>query len=157
MKIAFAHHRPMQIILVAFLLARADAFQIRTINSGVQQVVETTTAHSSKATANKSSSSSHLLLFAQPSSQGSTSAAADNPKKKGDQKEGGEHRPEFSHSLSQRQERDFIQKEYAPLYDEGPAWRRQLLRSIKAIHRAIFPSRAPKPGTLIMIKGGESE
>lgn len=61
---------------------------------------------------------------------------------------------EYSRSLfSSRQERAQIDQEYIPLYDEGPLWRRRLLRPVKALHRK---ANHQPPGTLIFIKSGES-
>lgn len=66
-----------------------------------------------------------------------------------------EHDDGYSRSLSPRQQRDQIRRENVPLYDEGPQWRRRLLRPIKAVHRKLFPTK--QPGHLILIKSGESE
>ena len=66
-----------------------------------------------------------------------------------------EEHEEYSRSLSPRQDRKQIYKEYVALYDEGPLWRQRLLRPIKAVHRRVRPNK--HPGNLILIKSGESE
>jgi hypothetical protein len=67
-----------------------------------------------------------------------------------------EHDDDYSRSLSPRQERTQVLKEYTELYDEGPKWRRRFLRPFLSTLRRLFPKHINKPGTLILIKSGES-
>jgi Histidine phosphatase superfamily (branch 1) len=67
-----------------------------------------------------------------------------------------EHDDDYSRSLSPRQERTQVLKEYTALYDEGPRWRRRFLRPFQSTLRRLFPKHINKPGTLILIKSGES-
>lgn len=68
-----------------------------------------------------------------------------------------EHDDSYSRSLSPREQRDQVRRENIALYDEGPKWRRRLFRPIQSLGRKMFPSRNRQPGTLILIKSGESE
>jgi Histidine phosphatase superfamily (branch 1) len=70
-----------------------------------------------------------------------------------------EHDDDYSRSLSPRQERTQVLQEYVALYDEGPKWHRRILRPFRSVLRRLFPqhyNNKNKPGTLILIKSGES-
>lgn len=63
---------------------------------------------------------------------------------------------EYSKCLSPSEEKAQIHRENDALeYDEGPRWRRRLVRPIRAARRKLFP-QDNKPGHLILIKCGES-
>ncbi|CAB9497037.1 3-bisphosphoglycerate-dependent phosphoglycerate mutase [Seminavis robusta] len=64
-----------------------------------------------------------------------------------------EHDDDYSRGLSPRQERAQIQKEHIPLYDEGSKWPRRCWNLLTK----PFRRHHQKPGTLILIKSGESK
>jgi len=63
---------------------------------------------------------------------------------------------EYSRCLNPKEERDLVLKEdQYSIIEKRPAWQKILMKPLKFIRKTI-PKSTPQPGTLILVRGGES-
>jgi len=64
---------------------------------------------------------------------------------------------EYSRCLTPREERKQIMNEdNFHIIDQSSSWRRKLLRPVGKLKRTVFPSKSQQPGTLILVRCGQS-